>query len=109
MMGEGAFKRKKEPDVVVHACNPSTREAEFKASLSTIVKRCLKEREREREKKKEEEKKEEEEIAACNPTYSDQEFCGSKPAQANSSPDPISKTRNTKQDWWSDLSSRVPA
>jgi hypothetical protein len=60
MMGEGAFKRKKEPDVVVHACNPSTREAEFKASLSTIVKRCLKEREREREKKKEEEEEEEE-------------------------------------------------
>jgi hypothetical protein len=36
---------------------------------------------------------------ACNPSYSggiDQENHGSKPAWANSSPDPISKTRITK-------------
>jgi hypothetical protein len=36
----------------------------------------------------------------CNPGYSggrDQEDCGSKPAQANSSLDPISKIPNTKR------------
>jgi hypothetical protein len=37
---------------------------------------------------------------ACNSSYSgarDQEDHGSKPAQANSSPDPISKIPNTKK------------
>jgi hypothetical protein len=37
---------------------------------------------------------------ACNPSYSggrDQEDCSSKPAQANSSQDPISKIPNTKK------------
>jgi hypothetical protein len=37
---------------------------------------------------------------ACNPSYSearDQEDGGSKPAQANSSPDPILKIPNTKR------------
>jgi hypothetical protein len=36
----------------------------------------------------------------CNPSYSgsrDQEDCGSKPARANSSRDPISKIPNTKR------------
>jgi hypothetical protein len=40
----------------------------------------------------------------CNPSYSggrDQEDCGSKPAQGNSSGDPISKIANTKKGWWS--------
>jgi hypothetical protein len=37
---------------------------------------------------------------SCNPSYSggkDQEDCGSKPAQANSSQDPISKKPFTKK------------
>jgi hypothetical protein len=39
-----------------------------------------------------------------NPSYSggrDQEERGSKPAQANSTRDPISKKPHTKKDWWS--------
>jgi hypothetical protein len=41
---------------------------------------------------------------ACNPTYSggrNQEDCSSKPAQANSSHNPISKKPFTKKGWWS--------
>jgi hypothetical protein len=38
---------------------------------------------------------------ACNPSR-DQEDLGLKPAQANSSGDPISKKKPfTKKDWWS--------
>jgi hypothetical protein len=40
----------------------------------------------------------------CNPSYSvgsDQEDCGSKPAWANSSQDPISKNPAQKKGWWS--------
>jgi hypothetical protein len=40
----------------------------------------------------------------CNPSYSggrDQEDCGLKPAQENSSRDPILKIPNTKKGWWS--------
>jgi hypothetical protein len=47
---------------------------------------------------------------AYNPAYSggtDQEDHGSKPAQANSSRDPISKIPNTKQGWWIDSSGRA--
>jgi hypothetical protein len=43
-------------------------------------------------------------LSACNPSYSggrDQEDHGSKPAQENSSWDPISKKPNTKNGWWS--------
>jgi hypothetical protein len=41
---------------------------------------------------------------ACNPSYTggrDQEDLGSKPAWANSLRDPIWKTPNQKQVWWS--------
>jgi hypothetical protein len=41
---------------------------------------------------------------ACNPHYSEgrnQEDHGSRPAQANSLQDPISKIPNTKMGWWS--------
>jgi hypothetical protein len=41
----------------------------------------------------------------CDPSYSggrDLEESGSKPAQANSSEDPISKKPITKKGWWSD-------
>jgi hypothetical protein len=41
----------------------------------------------------------------CNPSYSggrDKEDCGSKPAWANSSQDPILKKAFPKKDWWSD-------
>jgi hypothetical protein len=44
------------------------------------------------------------EAHACNPSYSggrNQEDHGSKPAQANSSPDPILKKLITKKGWWS--------
>jgi hypothetical protein len=47
---------------------------------------------------------------ACNPSYSGgkgQEDCSSKPAQANSSKDPILKTSNTKKGWWSGSSGRA--
>jgi hypothetical protein len=45
---------------------------------------------------------------AYNPSYSggrDQEDCSSKPAQVNSSQDPISKKTITKKGWWSGSSS----
>jgi hypothetical protein len=48
---------------------------------------------------------------ACNPSYSggrDQDNCSLKSAWANSSQDPISKIPNTKQDWQSGSSGRVP-
>jgi hypothetical protein len=48
----------------------------------------------------------------CNPNYSggrDQKDHNLKPAQTNSSQDPISKIANTKQGWWSGSSDRVPA
>jgi hypothetical protein len=41
---------------------------------------------------------------ACNPSCSggrDQEDCGSKPARANTSWDPISKNPITERGWWS--------
>jgi hypothetical protein len=41
---------------------------------------------------------------ACDPSYSggrDQEDHSSMPSQTNSSQDPISKTLNTKNGWWS--------
>jgi hypothetical protein len=41
---------------------------------------------------------------ACNPSYSggrDQEDHGLKPAQVNSSQDPISKKNHHKKGWWS--------
>jgi hypothetical protein len=41
---------------------------------------------------------------ACNPSYSggrNQKDYGSKPAQANSSQDPILRTVITKKGWWS--------
>jgi hypothetical protein len=50
--------------------------------------------------------------SACNPSYSgsrDQEDHSSKPAQANSSKDPISKIPNTKKGWWSGLSGKYSA
>jgi hypothetical protein len=43
-------------------------------------------------------------VHACNPNYSrgrDQEDPGSKPAQANSSRDPISEKSFTQKGWWS--------
>jgi hypothetical protein len=46
----------------------------------------------------------------CNPSYSggrDQEDGGSKPAQATSSQDPISKKASTKKGWWSGLRCRT--
>jgi hypothetical protein len=49
---------------------------------------------------------------ACNPSYSggrDQEDCGLKPPQANSSRDPISKIPNIKTGWQSGSSFRAPA
>jgi hypothetical protein len=51
---------------------------------------------------------------AYNPSYSgdrDQEACSSKPAQANSSRNPILKKPNTqkKTSWWSGLSGKAPA
>jgi hypothetical protein len=48
---------------------------------------------------------------ACNPSYSgsrDQEDCGSKPTQANSLQDPISKKLITKKGWWSSSCCRSP-
>jgi hypothetical protein len=45
-----------------------------------------------------------------NPSYSggwNQKVYESKPTQANR--DPISKISNTKKDWWSGSSGRVPA
>jgi hypothetical protein len=39
----------------------------------------------------------------------DQEDQGLKPAQANSSQDPISKKLNTKERWRSDSRGKVPA
>jgi hypothetical protein len=48
---------------------------------------------------------------ACNPGDSrgrEQEGGGSKPAQANSWRDPISKKPTTKQDQWGGSSGRVP-
>jgi hypothetical protein len=39
----------------------------------------------------------------------DQEDCSSKPAQANSSRDPLSKIPNTKSGWGSDSNGREPA
>jgi hypothetical protein len=50
-------------------------------------------------------------VHTCNARYlggRDQKNCGLKPAQANSSWDPILKIPNTKQDWWSGSSSKVP-
>jgi hypothetical protein len=47
---------------------------------------------------------------ACNPSYSegrDQEDCGSKPAWANNSQDPILKKTNHKKVWWSDSRCRA--
>jgi hypothetical protein len=38
---------------------------------------------------------------ACNPSYSGGRDRGSKPAQANSSGDPVSKISNTKKGWQS--------
>jgi hypothetical protein len=49
---------------------------------------------------------------ACNPSYSggrNQEDCGLKPAQANSSQDPVSKKPITKKGWQSDSQGRLPA
>jgi hypothetical protein len=49
---------------------------------------------------------------ACNPSYSggrDQEDHGLKPAQENSSQDPILKIPNTKKGWQSGSSGGVPA
>jgi hypothetical protein len=46
----------------------------------------------------------------CNPSYlggRDQEDHGSKPAQANSSQDPISKEPFTEKGWWSGSRSRT--
>jgi hypothetical protein len=48
----------------------------------------------------------------CNPNYSrvrDQEDHGSRPSQANSSQDPLSKILNIKEGWWSDSSGKVLA
>jgi hypothetical protein len=49
---------------------------------------------------------------ACNPSYSggkDQEDCGLKPAQANSSQDAVLKNTQPEKDWRSPSIGRAPA
>jgi hypothetical protein len=67
----------------------------------------------EKQRKGKEEKRKEEggkEAHTCNPSYSGgrhQEDHSSKPAQANSLPDPISKKKTfTKKGWWCDSKCR---